>query len=61
MDEALEELRPGLPGVEIDSEIFRPATFIEMSIDNLTQALLIGCCAGDPRARVLPLRVARRR
>ncbi len=43
VEKALEALRPGLPGVEIDHEIFRPATFIEMSIDNLTRALLIGC------------------
>ena len=33
---------PGLPGMEIDTTIFRPATFIEQSIDNLTTALLIG-------------------
>ena len=31
VDEALAELQPGLPGVEIDSEIFRPATFISLS------------------------------
>ena len=43
VDEALESLRAGLPGVEIDAEIFRPATFIDMSIKNLTQALLFGC------------------
>ncbi|MCZ6641769.1 MAG: efflux RND transporter permease subunit, partial [Gammaproteobacteria bacterium] len=42
VEEALDALRPGLPDIEIDSEIFRPATFIEMSIDNLTMALLIG-------------------
>ena len=42
VEEALETLRPGLPGVEIDSTIFRPATFIEVSIDNLTRALIIG-------------------
>jgi CzcA family heavy metal efflux pump len=41
VDEALDALRPGLPDVEIDAEIFRPATFIEMSIDNLTKALYI--------------------
>ncbi len=34
MEKALDALRPGLPDVEIDPEIFRPATFIEMSIDN---------------------------
>jgi CzcA family heavy metal efflux pump len=43
VEEALDALRPGLPGIEIDAEIFRPATFIEASIDNLTNALLIGC------------------
>lgn len=42
VEAALEELKPGLQGIEIDSEIFRPATFIELSLDNLTRALLIG-------------------
>jgi len=42
IEEALAALRPGLPGVEIDSTIFRPATFIEMSMHNLTLALIIG-------------------
>ena len=41
-EQAIEELRPGLPGIEIDTTIFRPATFIEKSLDNLTRALLIG-------------------
>ena len=35
-------MRPGLQGVDIDTTIFRPATFIEQSVDNLTRALLIG-------------------
>jgi CzcA family heavy metal efflux pump len=42
VEQALEELQPGLPGMEIDPTIFRPASFIEVSIDNLTQALLLG-------------------
>jgi CzcA family heavy metal efflux pump len=42
VEEALETLKPGLPGVEIDTTIFRPATFIQTSIDNLSWALLIG-------------------
>ncbi len=42
VEEAIRELQPGLPGMEIDTTIFRPATFIETSIDNLTKALLIG-------------------
>ena len=32
VEAALDALRPGLPGVEVDSTIFRPATFIEMSL-----------------------------
>lgn len=43
VEQALKELEPGLTGIEIDSSIFRPATFIERSIDNLSHALLIGC------------------
>ncbi|MGA6992843.1 MAG: efflux RND transporter permease subunit [Candidatus Deferrimicrobiaceae bacterium] len=42
IEEALDALRPGLPGIEIDSTIFRPATFIELSMHNLTRALIIG-------------------
>ena len=29
VEAALEEMQPGLPGIEIDTTIFRPATFIE--------------------------------
>lgn len=43
VERALDQLRPGLTGLEIDSTIFRPATFIEVAIENLTRALLIGC------------------
>jgi CzcA family heavy metal efflux pump len=43
VEAALDELRPGLTDVKVDSTIFRPATFIEKSIDNLTRALMIGC------------------
>jgi len=43
VDEALAALKPGLQGVEIDAQIFRPATFIELALKNLTTALLIGC------------------
>ena len=42
VEEALEELRPGLTGIAVDASIFRPATFIEDSIDNLTRAMLLG-------------------
>ena len=43
VEAALAELKPGLKDVQIDSTIFRPATFIERSIGNLTEALWIGC------------------
>ena len=42
VEAAIEELKPGLPGVQIDTTIFRPATFIELSLDNLTRALFVG-------------------
>src|SRR5574341_83846 len=43
VEAALDELRPGLPGIEMDSTIFRPADFIQVAVDNLTRALIIGC------------------
>ncbi|MPZ94302.1 MAG: AcrB/AcrD/AcrF family protein [Propionibacteriales bacterium] len=43
VEDALNELQPGLPDVEVDTTIFRPATFIDTAIDNLTTALLLGC------------------
>src|SRR2546423_5527717 len=38
----LTELQPGLSGIQIDTGIFRPASFIELAIYNLTRSLLIG-------------------
>ena len=43
VEAALDAMKPGLPDVEIDTRIFRPATYIEDSIKNLSHALLIGC------------------
>jgi CzcA family heavy metal efflux pump len=43
VEAALETLKPGLQGVEIDSTIFRPATFIERALHNLGRAMLLGC------------------
>jgi CzcA family heavy metal efflux pump len=43
VEDAIDELRPGLTGIDIDTTIFRPATFIEASLDNLRIALLLGC------------------
>ena len=43
VEAALEQMKPGLSGIAIDTEIFRPATFIEESLNNLSRALLLGC------------------
>jgi CzcA family heavy metal efflux pump len=43
VEAAIDELRPGLPGINIDTTIFRPADFIQVALDNLTKALIIGC------------------
>jgi CzcA family heavy metal efflux pump len=43
IQQVLAQLQPGLPGVTVDSHIFRQATFIDMAIHNLTLAVIIGC------------------
>ena len=42
VDTALNALRQGLPGIEIDSTIYRSTSFLETATDNLGQALMIG-------------------
>lgn len=42
VEEALRDFAPGMVGIKVDTEIFRPATFIEQSISNLGRAMLIG-------------------
>ena len=42
VEEAMREMQPGLPGIAVDTTIFRPATFIEQSLDNLRVAMLLG-------------------
>src|SRR4051794_15493699 len=43
VEKALDDLRPGLKGVDLDPTIFRPATFIERSLANLREAMIVGC------------------
>jgi CzcA family heavy metal efflux pump len=43
VEEALKELQPGLTGISVDTTLFRPASFIEESLGNLSVALLLGC------------------
>ncbi|HWC70338.1 MAG TPA: efflux RND transporter permease subunit [Actinomycetota bacterium] len=42
IDGALDELSPGLPGLQMDTSIYRPAEFVNTSFDNLGRAALIG-------------------
>ncbi|MGB3829132.1 MAG: efflux RND transporter permease subunit, partial [Ornithinimicrobium sp.] len=42
VEAALAELQPGLSGIEIDTEIFRPASFIDESLQNLSLSLMLG-------------------
>ncbi len=43
VEAAMAALAPALDGVEVDTTIFRPATFIERALENLSTSLLIGC------------------
>jgi CzcA family heavy metal efflux pump len=43
IQQALAQLQPGLPGITVDSKIFRQSTFIGMAIHNLTLAVILGC------------------
>jgi CzcA family heavy metal efflux pump len=42
VEAALDDLRPGLSGIQIDASLFRPGTYIETSSDNLSTALIVG-------------------
>ena len=40
VENKLLELKAGLPGIDIDTEVFRPATFVESAINNLSYVFL---------------------
>ena len=42
VEQAINTLQPGLSSIEFDTTVYRPASYIERSIDNLTVALIIG-------------------
>ena len=42
VESALADMRAGLTGVDVDTNVFRPANFLEAAIDNLLLAALIG-------------------
>lgn len=41
VEQALDDLKPGLGGMSPDTSVFRPATFIQSAVDNLTLALTV--------------------
>lgn len=43
VEKVIEGLKPSLPGVEMTTRIFRPASFIELALGNLQIAMLVGC------------------
>jgi CzcA family heavy metal efflux pump len=42
VERKLDELRPGLTGITVDTSVFRPSAYIRDSIHNVTRELLIG-------------------
>jgi CzcA family heavy metal efflux pump len=42
VEDAMDEMGPGLPGITIQTDLFRPATFIDRAIHNLFTALVLG-------------------
>ena len=43
IDKALSAMAPSMPGVQINNQIFRQASFIQIAIHNLSQSVLLGC------------------
>jgi Cu/Ag efflux pump CusA len=41
VEAALEKLKPGMPGLQTDTSVFRPASFIDEAIGNLTTTIII--------------------
>jgi CzcA family heavy metal efflux pump len=42
IEKALDDMKPGLPGIQVHEALFRPATFIDRALDNLFEAMLLG-------------------
>ena len=42
VEKTIKAMQPGLPGIAFDTAVYRPASYIEQSIDNLALALIIG-------------------
>jgi CzcA family heavy metal efflux pump len=42
VERAIDEMRPGLPAIQIDTTIFRPASFVQEAIHHLTSSIFLG-------------------
>jgi Cu/Ag efflux pump CusA len=42
LEAALEDLKPGLSGINVDTSVYRPASFLESAMQNLGTAFLVG-------------------
>jgi len=42
IEHAINEMKPGLRGIQFDTGVYRPASYVRWSIDNVSRALLIG-------------------
>jgi CzcA family heavy metal efflux pump len=42
VEEAINQLQPGMPGITFDTHVFQQADFVKLAISNLTQALVLG-------------------
>jgi Cu/Ag efflux pump CusA len=42
IERAIDEMKPGMTGIQFDTHVYRPASYVQGSIDNVGRALLIG-------------------
>ena len=42
VEQSLNEMKPGLSGIQFDTTVYRPASYVDEAIDNLRLALMIG-------------------
>lgn len=42
VEKAIATMKPGLPDVDLNAQVFRPASYIESASDNISSALIIG-------------------
>jgi Cu/Ag efflux pump CusA len=42
VEKAIDEMKPGLSGITFDTSVYRPASYVDTSIDNVKRVLLVG-------------------